>query len=179
MRALNLLFASSIAVLIAGVGCDGDDSSDGPGVVTDGGSWGGPPRGTAGQSGSGGSTPVDRDAGDRDASSDASVPTACELKTQAFEAFVASNRSCNADSDCQMIGDCEGNVDWRAINVSAAQQGYALMADRCYPIGSDGPLYIARCQSGACVQGEASSECGAPLPSPDAGVDAGDAGDAG
>lgn len=183
MRALHSLFAASIAVLMIGVGC-GDDT-DGAGVVTDGGSGGGPARGTAGNGGSGGSTPDDRDAAvkdDHDAGAtdhDAGGPTACELKDQALETFVAANRSCNVDSDCQMIGDCGGNIDWRAVNVSAAEQGYALMNARCYPNGADGPLYVARCQSGVCVS-EESGVCGAPPPDAglDAGLDAG-AGDAG
>lgn len=173
MRALHLLFASSIAVLLAGVSCGEDDSFDG--LSFTGGSGGGLARGTAGNGGSGGATPDERDAApppDRDAASDASVPSACELKDQAFEAFVAANRSCNANSECQMIGDCGGEIDWRAVNVSAAQQGYALMLDRCYPTGADGPLYTARCENSVCVVGEESGVCGAPLPPPDAGVDA-------
>ena len=160
---------------MAGLGCDGDDS--GPFIVTDGGSGGGPAN-SAGKGGSGGSTPDDRDAApppERDASSDASAPTACELKDQALEAVVAANRSCSQDSDCQMIGDCGRNIDWRAVNASAAQEGYTLMNARCYPAGADGPMYIARCQSGVCVA-EESGLCGAPPPPPDAGVDAGDAG---
>jgi hypothetical protein len=184
MRALNLLIASSITLLIAGVSCtEADDMNAGPGGIGGGGTGGGTSGGGAGTAGSGGSTLVDRDAGvqaDRDASSDASVPTACELIDQAFETFVAANRSCNADSDCQMIGDCSPNVDWRAINVSAAEQGYALMFARCGYAGADGPTYAARCESGVCVEGERNGECGGPLPDAgphDAGAD--DAGNGG
>jgi hypothetical protein len=173
MKATSLLLASSLALLCAGIGCD-DDVSDGDGRPGGtggvGGSAGG--GGVAGSGGSAGSGDRDAEAPiEPDASTDGGSPTACQLIDQAFEAFLAANRGCDEDADCRIIGDCEPNVDWRAINESAADQGYSLMAARCGDRGADGPTYAARCDDGVCALGEENGVCG----DLDAGVDEPDA----
>jgi hypothetical protein len=187
MRALNLVFVSSIGVLIAGAGCDSENGdSNGPNGGTAGTAGTGGTAGTAGTGGSGGDEPdAEAPPPEPDASSDAGAPpTACELIEQAFETFLAASRSCSDDSDCRIIGDCGPNVDWRAINESAAAQGYNLMEARCGVRGFDGPEHAARCQSGVCVVGEENGYCGGDYDGGNGGggqedeSDAGDPGDA-
>lgn len=175
MRVLGLLFASTLALLCAGVGC-GDDHSPSVGGAGDAGLGGGHGTSDPGGGGTGGNGGErDAEAPPPDAASDASSPSACELIDQAFAAFLAANRSCAAD-DCRSIGDCSPNADWRAVTASAAAQGYALMQARCNVFVHDGPEYGAQCEDGLCVLGEEVRECGLPF---DAGVNEPDASDPG
>lgn len=90
-------------------------------------------------------------------------PLYCSLIEQAFESFVALNRGCNQDEDCTIIGDCGPNVDWRAVNITAEERGYALMEQRCSLVGWDGPIYGAICEQGQCAIGtQHIATCGAP-----------------
>lgn len=98
---------------------------------------------------------------------DAGGPSVCEQASEAFRSFVAANRGCSLDSDCTMIGDCEPNADFEAINVAAAAMGYALMMVRCASI-ADGPTFAAICQDGQCVRGPENGCCGCPS---DAGLE--------
>lgn len=168
MRAFKFIFASSIAVLFAGIGCD-DDVSDGDGRPGGGGGVGGSAgagavAGTGGNASTGGSAGSDeRDAEAPYAEPDAEIdadPGNCELSREAFASFLAANRDCDEDSDCRVIGDCGPNADWRAINAAAAEEGYALMLARCSAGTFDGPEYAPRCDDGQCVLGEQSGVCG-------------------
>jgi hypothetical protein len=118
--------------------------------------------------------PLDATVDPGDASDAAGADTGpraiCARNNRAFTHFLSENLGCSEDSDCTMIGDCEPNADWRAINVTAAGMGYALMLERCAGT-SDGPTYAARCQNGQCVEGEQNGCCGCGLI--DAGVDGG------
>lgn len=168
MRASRFLFASSITLLLAGIGCDDDYRGVGNGQSGDGGIGGGSAGdgGTAGTgaAGSGGSGDSDeRDAEAPYAEPDATVdadPGNCELSRQAFASFLAANRACDEDSDCRVIGDCGPNADWRAVHAEAAEEGYALMLARCSAGSFDGPEYAARCDDGQCVLGEQIGVCG-------------------
>ena len=97
---------------------------------------------------------------------DAAVETReefCARKDREFLRFVEESRGCSVDADCTTVVDCGPNIDGRQVNVSAATTAYALMQERCYGGGFDGPTYGARCEQGQCVEGEQNGCCGCPL----------------
>jgi hypothetical protein len=110
----------------------------------------------------------------RDAGRDADIDGAlsCDDGWHAFDTYVMQHSSCSGDADCTVIGDCGPNADFRAVRTDVAEQAYEMMQARC-TTAWDGPIFVARCESGMCVLEEDPSGCCGCPPTEDAGVDAG------
>jgi hypothetical protein len=162
MRCRSLVVSISLIALNAVLACESERPIGDDLLRIDAGEQVG---GAGGQSAEDASAPSTDAAADASAidevERDASGPSVCETAQQAFEGFVAANRSCSVSSDCTIIGDCSPNADFRAIRVDAAATGYALMVQRCAST-SDGPTYAAICQDGECVLGAENGCCGCP-----------------
>lgn len=98
------------------------------------------------------------DAGD--AAIDSGGELSCEQRDEAFYELLVQHQSCTEDDECAVIGDCGPNADFRAIRADAAEEGYALMQDRCGGT-YDGPGYVAICNAGTCeLEGSPELCCG-------------------
>lgn len=92
----------------------------------------------------------------------------CEARSEAFEEFVAEHRACTADPDCEVIGDCGPNADFRAVRADSANEARALQVARCGQT-FDGPVYRAVCTSGQCSLQMRTDTCCGCVPE-DAGI---------
>lgn len=99
------------------------------------------------------------------------VPDAgvCAKNQKAYQDFVQSHRTCSADSDCTLIGDCGPHL-FDVVRTDAATEAARLQSETC-AWGFDGPLYDAVCSAGTCTLRETGRQCGAPFPL-DAGPEA-------
>jgi len=93
---------------------------------------------------------------------------ACAAKEKAYDDFLEAHSACSVDADCDVVGDCGPNADFRAVAASDAREAYDLARARC-DTAYDGPVFDPRCKQGRCALEERTDTC-CGCPPADAGL---------